>query len=276
MTRQAGAPIAPDTALHLTPRDRVVVAVLLVAVTGLAWAFLWHQAAVMAEMDAAMMRDMAMTMNEMPASWSAVDAALVFAMWTVMMAAMMVPAASPMVAAFAAINRRRRERAAPAVPTAVFLAGYLAAWSAFAALATAAQYVLQRAGLVTTMMESASLPLSAALFIAAGLYQLTPLKDVCLARCRSPQVFVLTEWRDGIVGGLVMGLRHGLFCTGCCAGLMVLLFAVAVMDLRWVAALTILVTAEKLLPAPRVVRMAIGVALIAVGLGFAVAGWRGV
>ena len=94
-------------------------------------------------------------------------------------------------------------------------------------------------GLLTTMMQSSSYYWSAALFGAAGIYQLSPLKEMCLAHCRSPRVFVLTEWRDGELGAVVMGLRHGLFCMGCCAALMLLLFAVAVMDLRWVVALTV-------------------------------------
>jgi predicted metal-binding membrane protein len=266
---------APDIESRLSSRDRLAVGALLVGVTALAWAYTAHQAYLMREMDAAMMRDMAMPMNDMEAAWSPVDAALIFLMWTVMMAAMMVPAAAPMTAAFATINRRRRQRAAPYVPTAVFLCGYVLAWSGFALAATALQWVLQRAGFVTTMMESASAALSAALFVLAGLYQFSPLKEVCLAACRSPQAFVLTEWRDGAAGAVIMGLRHGLLCTGCCAALMVLLFAVAVMDLRWVAALTVLVTAEKLLPGARYMRLGIGAILIAVGILFAVVAWRG-
>src|SRR6185312_432789 len=186
-------------------------------------------------------------MNDMPASWTALDALLLFLMWMAMMAAMMVPSASPMIAAFATINRRRRERRDPSVPTAIFLAGYVAAWAAFSLLAVVLQWALQKAGLLTTMMQSASATLSAVLFIGAGLYQFSPLKERCLAYCRSPQGFILSEWRDGASGAVMMGLRHGLFCTGCCAGLMILLFAVAVMDLRWVASLAIIVTAEKLL-----------------------------
>jgi len=187
---------------------------------------------------------------------------------------MMVPGIFPMVSAFAAINRRRRERGAPYVPTAVFVAGYLAVWAFFSILAIALQRLLQSTGLVSTMMQSASYFLSAALFLAAGLYQFSPLKQTCLAHCRSPDGFILSEWRDGTLGAARMGLRHGLFCLGCCAALMLLLFAVAVMDLRWVAALTVLVTAEKLLPGARFWRLAIGAGLAAVGVGFALAGLR--
>ena len=125
------------------------------------------------------------------------------------------------------------------------------------------------------MMQSTSLSWSGVLFLAAGLYQFSPLKARCLTYCRSTEGFILSEWRDGNLGAVVMGLRHGLFCMGCCAGLMLLLFAVAVMDLRWVAALTALVTAEKLLPAPAFWRVAIGIGLLAAGLACIILAWRG-
>jgi predicted metal-binding membrane protein len=253
--------------------DRGIVIMLLIGLTLLAWAYTAHQASLMREMGTAMGHDMDMPMSG-PPSWSPLDALLVFVMWAVMMAAMMVPGTSPMVTAFATINRRRREREAPYVPTVLFLAGYLIVWTAFAMLATAAQWLLERIGLLSLMMRSASWYLSAALFLAAGLYQFSPLKEMCLAYCRSPDVFILSEWRDGPLGAIVMGLRHGLFCMGCCAPLMALLFAIAVMDLRWVAALTIMVTAEKLLPGARLWRFGIGFGLMAVGLAFALAGWR--
>ena len=256
----------------LPRRDRIIIAFLLLLVAGLAWAFTVHQAILMNEMDAAMWRDMNMSMNGMEPTWTAIDAAVLFVMWSAMMAAMMIPGASPMITAFATINYRRQTRAAPYVPTAAFLFGYLIVWAGFSVMATALQWLLQALGLLTTMMQSSSYYWSAALFGAAGLYQLSPLKDTCLAYCRSPDVFVLTEWRDGTLGAVVMGLRHGLFCMGCCAPLMLLLFAVAVMDLRWVVALTVLATSEKLLPGGKVWRLAIAAVLIAVALGFALAG----
>jgi predicted metal-binding membrane protein len=250
-------------------RDRFAVVALTLLVAAAAWAFAIHQARQMDAMDAAMGRDMAMSMNGMEPSWTPLAALLAFIMWSAMMAAMMMPGAAPMIAAFAIIYRRRRERAAPYVPTAVFLAGYLAVWAGFSALATLAQYLLQNAELVTTMMQSASNGFSAALFLAAGLYQFSSLKERCLSYCGTPESFILSEWRDGAAGAVIMGVRHGLFCLGCCAALMLLLFAVAVMDLRWVAVLTILVTAEKLLPGAKFWRVGIGVALLAASAGFA-------
>ena len=258
----------------LKRRDRVIVAGLLVLVATLAWTYTIDQANRMDAMDAAMWRDMNMSMNGMERSWMPVDTVLLFVMWSAMMAAMMVPGASPMIAAFATINRRRRERAAPDVPTAIFLAGYVVAWAGFSLIATTLQWLLQKTELLTPMMQSASYYFSAALFIAAGLYQFSPLKERCLNYCRSPDGFILSEWRDGAPGAMIMGLRHGLFCMGCCAALIVLLFAVAVMDLRWVAGLTVLVTAEKLLPGEKFWRMAIGLGSLVTGLGFALAAFK--
>ena len=252
----------PLSANSFPRHDKIVVVALVALVAALAWAFTIHQAMRMGEMEAAMWRDMNMSMNGMEPSWTPVDALLMLTMWSAMMAAMMVPGASPMITAFATINRRRRERSAPYVPTTVFLLGYLIAWTGFSILVTTLQWLLQMTGLLTTMMQSASHYWSAALFFAAGLYQFSPLKERCLTYCRSPGVFILSQWRDGNLGTVIMGVRHGLFCMGCCAGLMLLLFAIAVMDLRWVAALTALVTAEKLLPRPTFWRIAIGIGLL--------------
>ena len=235
-------------------RDKLVVGCGLVAVCGLAWTVMAWQAGAMMPAGESGGEAMAMA-TPLPAL---VDFVLIYLMWVVMMVAMMVPGVSPMVAVFAAINRRRRAEGSPHVHTAVFLLGYLVVWSVFGAVAAIVQLALHGTGLLTPMMESSSATLSAALFAAAGLYQWTPLKDVCLKRCRTPIGFVLSEWRDGPAGAIVMGFRHGLFCVGCCAAIMGLLFAVAVMDLRWVAAITVLVTLEKLLPWPRLWRHSIG------------------
>ena len=264
-------PIAGATLPRL---DRIIVAVLLLLVAGLAWAFTVHQAILMDEMETAMWRDMNMSMSGMAPSWNAIDAIVLFVMWSAMMAAMMIPGASPMITAFATINHRRQARAAPYVPTAAFLLGYLIVWAGFSVIATALQWLLQTIGLITTMMQSSSYYWSAALFVAAGLYQLSPLKEMCLAYCRSPTGFILSEWRDGMLGAVVMGMRHGMFCMGCCAALMLLLFAVAVMDLRWVVALTVLVTSEKLLPGAKIWRLTIAVGLIAAAAGLVLLGWK--
>ena len=156
----------------------------------------------------------------MPMSdWSATNFIAVFIMWAVMMAAMMLPSATPMASVFATLNERRGESAR----TAAFVAGYVALWVAFGAAATAAQWALQRMGLLSPMIVSVSPALSGALLIIAGVFQFTPLKQACLRACRSPLGFLLTDWRDGLSGAAQMGVRHGLYCLGCCWALMALL-----------------------------------------------------
>ena len=252
----------------LAVKDKLLIGCGLAAVCGLAWTVMAWQAGTM--MSAGAGGGAVVDMARLPAAL--VDFILIYLMWVVMMAAMMVPGASPMIAVFAAINRRRREEGSPHVRTAVFLLGYLVVWSVFSAAAAIVQSILDDTGLLTPMMASSSTALSATLFAAAGLYQWTPLKDVCLKHCRSPIGFVLSEWRDGPAGAVVMGFRHGLYCVGCCAAIMGLLFAVAVMDLRWVATITVLVTMEKLLPWPRFWRHLIGATFVGAACVLAL-GW---
>ena len=198
--------------------------------------------------------------------------ALLFAMWWVMMVGMMLPSAAPMTLTFATINGRRRERGSPYVPTALFVAGYLLVWGAFSLAATAAQWALERAALMTPMMRTSSALLGGLLFVAAGVYQLTPLKHACLRRCRSPLDFVLQRWRDGAPGALRMGAEHGAFCLGCCALLMTLLFVGGVMNLLWVAAIALFVLLEKVIPAGEMLSRAGGVLAIGFGAWMAIRG----
>lgn len=186
----------------------------------------------------------------------AMGAVLTFLMWWVMMTGMMLPSAAPMTLTFATVNRRRRELGTPYVPTALFVAGYLLAWAAFSLAASAAQWALE---------DSASPLLGGALFVAAGAYQLTPLKHACLRRCRSPLAFVLEHWQEGRAGALRMGAAHGAYCLGCCAFLMALLFVGGAMNLLWAAAIAAWVLAEKLLPAGAALARAAGVMAILFG-----------
>lgn len=199
-------------------------------------------------------------------SWSTADAAMTFLMWTAMMAAMMLPSALPMIDAVATIAARRKARGDAYAPTTVFVAGYLIVWTGFSALATSVQWALHKTALLTPMMESASPIMAGVLFLTAGAYQFAPFKQACLAKCRSPVAFVLTEWRDGTVGAVTMGLRHGGFCLGCCWALMGLLFAVSVMDLRWVAALALLVAVEKVAPFGAAFARVLGAAAMTAGI----------
>jgi predicted metal-binding membrane protein len=239
----------------LLRRDRAVAIVGLAVLAGLAWLYLVRLDRGMADMSMAQM-----------APWTAADIALAVLMWAVMMVAMMLPAAAPMILVFIAINRRRRAApGAPYVDTGIFVLGYLAVWSAFSVGAAVVQWALHEAALLSPEMLTVAPSVGGALLVGAGLYQLTPLKYACLSRCQSPLGFVLREWREGTRGALVMGLRHGLFCLGCCWVLMALLFVGGVMNLVWVAAIAALALFEKVLPAGRVVSWAAGMTLIVWG-----------
>lgn len=179
------------------------------------------------------------------------------AMWATMMVAMMLPSAAPAILLYAQVHRHSRGDEGPP-PTAAFLAGYLACWLAFAAVAAVLQGALGTMGL-------ASREASAAVLIAAGLYQLSPLKDACLSRCRLPAQFLSRYYRPGASGALRLGLLHGAYCVGCCWLLMALLFVGGVMNLAWVAALTLLVAAEKLLPGGEWIARIAGVAMVGWG-----------
>ncbi|WP_255428099.1 DUF2182 domain-containing protein [Ramlibacter cellulosilyticus] len=194
--------------------------------------------------------------------WSPANVAAIFAMWSVMMAAMMLPSALPMLLAFA----RMEEQPGQAGRARAFEAAYLAVWVGFSALATGLQWVLQWMDWVDPMIVSTSKELNAGLLLIAGAYQFSPLKRVCLARCRTPAAFLVGEWRPHVRGAWVMGLRHGAMCVGCCWALMALLFVGGVMNIAWVAALAVAVAVEKMVPGGERVAMVLGLALIAGGL----------
>ena len=267
-------------------RDRVLVLCGLVIVSALAWSYLFQQAHSMQPMNMDGMNmssmdmsgmDMGMSMS-MPQThpWGALDLLLIFTMWAVMMVAMMVPTAGPMVLLFAAFNRKRREQQRPFVPTGVFLLGYLMIWITFSVIAALAQWSLHRAALLSPMMISTSPVLGGSLLIAAGIFQWTSLKNTCLTHCRSPLDFFSSHWREGTSGALRMGLRHGVYCVGCCWVLMALLFVAGVMNLFWIAALSVFVLVEKTIPSRTnkwVGRMA-GFVLIGWGAWIAVAAFR--
>ena len=254
----------------LIRRDRLIVAAGLVGVTVVAWVYLVHMAGEMG--DAAAMAAMPGMPAEDPPG--ARELALAFLMWTVMMVGMMLPSAAPMVLVFAGINRHRGAAGGPVVPTGAFVAGYLLIWTAFSAAAALGQWGLQRLAAVSPHTLVATPLLAGAILIGAGVYQLTPLKFVCLARCRSPLGFILDEWREGSRGAVVMGIRHGIFCVGCCWVLMALLFVAGVMNLAWVAVIAGFVLVEKLLPVGRLVSHASGAVLIGWGLWTLVAALR--
>lgn len=226
---------APGLASGLLPLGGIVI------VLAVSWAYLAYMAWGMENMDVAGEWWIMPRMNH----WGGADLALVFAMWAIMMAAMMLPSAVPLLLLLGRINSQRYSRAHAQLATSAMALGYVAAWGAFSALATLAQWGLLEARLVSPMMVSSSPYLSALLLAAAGAYQFTPWKYACLSKCRSPLSVLMTQSSSGIAGALLLGLRQGAYCIGCCWLLMVLLFVLGVMNLLWIAALTLLVLLEK-------------------------------
>lgn len=206
-----------------------------------------------------------------PAVWTPSYAALMFLMWWIMMVAMMLPSASPMILLFARVQRQAKAKGAPFVPTSVFAVGYLATWGVFSVIAAGAQWGFERVGLLSTMMTSTSGLFAGLLLFAAGIYQLTPLKHACLRYCRSPLHFIMHHWRSGAAGAFRMGIDHGAFCLACCWFLMALLFVGGVMNLYWIVGLAVFVLLEKTIPVGHRLGSAAGIGLIVWG-GWLMAG----
>jgi predicted metal-binding membrane protein len=249
----------------LPRRDRVAILTGLGGVTLLAWIYLVYTAKRMTDMPGMpVMPDMPEMV--MLRTWAAADFLFMFLMWAIMMVGMMAPAAAPMTLLYAAIARRAAGQNNPIPPATVFVAGYIAMWTFFSAAATLMQWALERAALLSSMMVSTSPMLGAGILIVAGVYQFTPLKASCLRHCRTPAAFFSERWRTGFTGAFQMGLVYGAYCLGCCGFLMLLLFVGGVMNLLWIAAIAILILAEKASPlALRGGRIA-GFAMIVLGV----------
>lgn len=201
----------------------------------------------------------------MTAHWDVPHLLLLWAMWTVMMAGMMLPSASPFVLLYGA-SARRSTRDTAGRQIYALAAGYLLVWAVFSLGATVAQRAFAALRIVSPMMEVTSSRVGAVFLLLAGMYQLTPIKDACLRTCQSPLGFLMSRWRDGWRGALVMGLEHGIHCVGCCWALMLLLFAGGVMNLAVIAALTALVAFERLAPRGLPTARFTGVLLMAAGV----------
>ncbi len=202
-----------------------------------------------------------------PPVWTSQYAALIFLMWWVMMIAMMTPSAAPVLLLFTAVKKSGPDAARAARLSLVFLSGYLLAWGGFSAIAAALQWGVEATGLSEgPMMTLRSRLLAGGLLAAAGLYQLTPLKQACLEHCKSPAQFLALHARPGARGALLTGMHHGAYCLGCCWALMALLFAGGIMNLYWIAGLALYVLAEKLLPGGLWFSRITGWLLLAAGL----------
>jgi predicted metal-binding membrane protein len=203
--------------------------------------------------------------------WMPIDFVLMFLMWAVMMIAMMVPSAMRTVLIYAGISARARSRGQYVAPVSLFVLGYLAIWTLFSFVATVLQWGLEMAALLSPMMISTSSSLGTALLISAGIYQFTPLKKACLRHCQSPAMFMANQQKKGLLGAFQLGVKHGLYCLGCCWVLMGLLFLGGVMNLLWILAISLFVLAEKILPARIYSVQLTGLAMISSGFIYLVA-----
>ena len=254
-------------------RDRLVVAGAVGVIVALAWGYvLWLAADMdMGGMDMTGFRMIPAGMGIMApanAPWRAIEFAFVFAMWAVMMVGMMAPSAAPMILMYARVGRRGKASGKRLAATGWFASGYFLAWIGFSLAATLVQWVVERAALLDSRMASTSNIFGGVVLIAAGAYQWTPLKEVCLAQCQSPFQFLMRHggFRGDLLGCLLLGLRHGAYCVGCCWVLMALLFVGGVMNVLWIALLALLVLLEKVTPFGGRIARAAGVACVVAGV----------
>lgn len=246
-------------------RDRRLVLGAMLSLAALAWAYTVYLGIQHSSMTGSMV---------MPAMmpWSIADALFMFIMWAVMMFAMMLPSVTPTVMIFGRVRKQREVAGRLFAPTGAFVVGYLLIWVVFSLLATTANWLLHTSGSMSSMMGNVGPQIGGLFLVAAGLFQWTPLKNACLEHCRSPMSFLMQHWREGSSGAVLMGLHHGIYCLGCCWLLMLLLFVLGVMNLPWVAVLTIVVLAEKTMPGGATVSRGLGVFLVCWGSWLIVAG----
>ncbi len=245
-------------------RERRLVLGAMLALAALAWGYTLYLGIRQTPMGGAMGMPSIM-------AWTPADVVFMFVMWAVMMFAMMLPSVTPTVLIYARVRAQREVAGRPYAPTAAFVVGYLLAWVGFSLLATVVNWYLHTGGAMTSMVGRVAPQAGGVLLIAAGVFQWTPLKNACLDKCRSPMSFLMQHWREGVAGATLMGLHHGVYCLGCCWLLMLLLFALGVMNLPWVAILTIVVLAEKVLPRGEILSRLLGVLLAGWGTWLIVA-----
>jgi predicted metal-binding membrane protein len=248
MRRRAGTDQADPV-----PAQRNLMLALLLVLSGVAWALLLWQGALMDP-------GMAMASPTM-----GLRAPLFLLIWVVMMVAMMFPTAAPMILTFHRVQAGKRQRGDAFVSTWVFVAAYMLVWTLAGVVAWSAAYAAERVAAMAMLSPASAARIGGAMLIAAGLYQLTPLKDLCLSKCRTPLGFIMTSWRDGTAGAFHMGLLHGAYCLGCCWLLFLILFPLGIMNIAAMAAVTAVILAEKTLRRGRLAAHVVAVALIAYG-----------
>jgi len=246
-------------------RERRLVFGAMVSLAVLAWAYIVYLGVQRPSMAGTMAMPKIM-------QWSTADVIFMFIMWAVMMFAMMLPSVIPTVMIFGRVREKREVSGRLFAPTSAFVVGYLLVWVGFSLLATIANWSIHTGGLMSSVMGKVSPQTGGLLLIAAGVFQWTPIKNACLDHCRSPMSFLMQHWREGSLGAALMGLHHGIYCLGCCWLLMLLLFVLGVMNLPWVAVLTIVVLVEKIMPRGEILSRGLGVLLIGWGAWLIIAG----
>ena len=243
-------------------RDRLIIISGLFFIALLSWLYIIYLYKQMVYMD----MDALFFAMPMTPEWTYIDFVLLFLMWLVMMIAMMIPSVSPLILIFATINRQRKHQDHPFINAAFLMAGYFLVWAAFSLVATVLQWLLQQMSLLSPEMKTTNKIFGSIILIVAGIFQFTPLKQSCLAHCRTPLGFVLQHWKEGKQGALRMGIENGFYCLGCCWMLMVLLFVTGIMNLLWVSTIAIFVLVEKLLAQIRWIPYFAGAFLILYGV----------
>lgn len=254
--------VTPDAPSRQT---KLTIWLALLLLTAIAWTIIVMQAQAMDRTDQGMN---GMAMNQGMAEMVTQPESLLFflPLWVVMMVAMMFPAVAPVVSFFDALSHKRRDQGLPAAPTWIFLSGYLVVWGLFGLGAYLLSIIVPALGMMAAGLRVDNPVAGGLVLIFAGLYQLSPLKQVCLKHCRSPLSVILHGWRNGPGGAFRMGFVHGTYCLGCCWGLMLILFAVGLMNLLWMIILTVVIFGEKVLPYGFLVVRLTALALILFGL----------
>ena len=247
---------------ELDPTARTLTIALIASLTVSAWGYMWYMAWAMGNMH---LVDMWMPPQAGVREWIVYDFMMLFMMWIVMMLAMMLPSVTPFAMLFAKVQQQRKRSNQIVVPVYTLLTGYIISWGIYSVIATLVQWQLHKTTLLSPMMDSRSYLLSGTMLTIAGIYQWTPWKDVCLRYCRTPMNFLLGSWREGTYGAFIMGIHYGVYCVLCCWALMLIMFAVGVMNMLWMVVIAIFILVEKTVFPPRIGSAIIGTGLLVWG-----------
>jgi len=247
---------------YVLKKDRLIVVIALLILCVLSWLYIIYLYNQMYPMN----MDALFFAMPMTSKWSWTDFVLLFIMWFVMMIAMMTPSVTPLVLIFTLINRKRQQGQNPFVPSVYLLSGYFLIWAAFSLLATLLQWSLQQVSLLNPEMVTTNKILGGSILIFAGVFQFTSLKNTCLRTCQTPISFIHQHWKEGKSGALRMGIKNGIYCLGCCWILMLLLFVSGIMNILWIAIISLFVLTEKVLSSVKIISVIAGIALVAYGI----------